>query len=467
MTAIPRLWLMPLALAVAVLVGSLVQFPLSLVVVVGGVGGLLLLWWKPWLGFCLLVVSEVVCTEDRLLYTENLARTPYYETLPYFGGNLYELALLGLLATVLVRNRWRIVRSRLDVPVLALATTVTLGMIIGGLTSGDWTRAYEPRRLAHFFAAYILVTNLIDDRRKLTALLVLYLAATGLKGVQGMWLYSQGEGLVVKWNMRAIFTGWGDGLNFTAYLLVVSAFWFRRVRLPGQALWWLLSVPVLFSFLMSYKRAFYVALVGGLLVLFVLFDAAARRRMIFYGGLALTAMLAVLVASGKWGAFSARILSIFEPKKESSANYRLVEWQNALISIRQHPWLGIGLGGILAMVLFLPRTNLLGVHNTFLWSATKMGVPGLFCILWLLIAMLGSALRHRRRAEGRDRVVAECLIAILCAFTAAAMFAPMLHQMRTSFWLGCLAGVISIFERTTAQQQNRTASPPPEPSSSP
>lgn len=440
-----RLWPLPLIAAALVVSASVVDLPSSAIAVLGGTAVLLLAWSQPWLGFAFLFATEVLCTEDRLLQTEKLAPTIYYDRLPVLGCNVFELGMLVLIFSFLVRNRWRPIRSRMDVPVLAFMLIGAVGFVTGGVLSGDWTHLYEPRRLFHFFAAYLLAVNLLDDRRKVFAFLLIFMAATGLKGIHGVWLYSQGEGLLVKWRMRAIFTGWGDGLNFATYLLVLAAFWFRRIRLPAQSLWFVLALPVTFSFLMSYKRAYYVALAAGVAVLFVLFDAPARKRLIAYGAVMGAAGVLLLAVGGKLDMLMERILSIAQPKKESSANYRLIEWQNALIAIRAHPWAGIGLGGVLAMVVFLPRTNLLGVHNTFLWSATKMGVLGLLATLWLFVAAFSVALRDRRLRRGVDRVTTEAFLAILGGFTAAAVFAPMFHQTRTSFWFGAFVGVLSIF----------------------
>ncbi len=435
---------MPLALALLIAATALWTLPVGFVPILGGAIALLLICWQPWLGLSLLFAAQVLCTEDILLRTEDLRPTIYYDSLPYFHGNIFELMILLLAGAMLVRYRLRIVRSRMDIPILALAVMTVIGYLTGGYNSGNWTRIYEPRRMVHFFAAYFLFTNLIDNRRKFDTFLLIFLAATGLKGIHGMWLYAHGEGLMVKWRIRAIFTGWGDGLNFTTYLLIMAAAWFRRIRLPGQLLWWLLSFPVVFSFLMSYKRSFYIGLVAGIGVLFLLFDGDARRRLLTYSAIAAFLGLALIIATGNWYAFSSRVASIFQPKKESSANYRIVEWKNALIAIRMNPWLGIGMGGILTMIIFLSRTNLLGIHNTYLWAAAKMGFGGLLCVCWFLLSLAALALRDRKNSDAQTKFRAEIFLAVLTAICCVGVFAPLFHQTRTSFWLGIFAGIVSI-----------------------
>ena len=153
-------------------------------------------------------------------------------------------------------------------------------------------------------------------------------------------------------------------------------------------------------------------------------------------------ILAIIALTGQWHAMSMRLESILHPTEESSANYRLVEWRNAMISIRNHPWFGIGLGGVMPMEIWLSRTNLLGVHNTFLWIAVKMGVFGLFSLLLIHVAFLRHLVQQNERL--RDpflRSVSRGLTCVFIAFITAEMFAPMFTQMRTATWMGIILGL--------------------------
>jgi O-antigen ligase len=199
---------------------------------------------------------------------------------------------------------------------------------------------------------------------------------------------------------------------------------------------------VLFTLINTYKRAYYVGFAFALGCLFLLEGGRRRFRFLLLSSVAFALLLALITATDRWYAVTQSVWSIFHPTKESSAHYRLVEWQNALISVRRYPWLGIGLGGILEMVLFLPRTNLLGVHNTYLWVAVKMGVIGLLTYLWLILSFVGQMMRQRRQLPDSFRLwVNQGLLLSFIAFLAAQFFAPMFSQMRTSTWMGVVMGL--------------------------
>ena len=431
------------ALATGVLVLVAVAMPpWSAVVVLAGVFGLLIFLSRLDLAFCLFVVSEVLITEDILLVTEKLHPTLYRTSLPGIFINPFEVALVILFLATVLSSRGRLVRTTLDIPLLGFGIACILGYLTCVHLTGEPQRLFEPRRVLHFYLVFFLVVNIINSPSRLRLLLWTFAAAVILKSLQGVYLYQLGAGLEIKWRIKAIFTGWGDGLNFVTYLLFGLLLLLRR---PEGVRWkrWLLFWPiVLFTLVSTYKRAYYVGFAFALGCLFLLEGGRRRFHFVMFSTVAVALLLAVITVGDKWYAVSESVWSIFHPTKESSAHYRLVEWRNALISVRRYPWLGIGLGGILEMVLFLPRTNLLGVHNTYLWAAAKMGVLGLLMYLWLTLSFVWQLMRQRHELPDSFRLwVNQGLLLSFLAFSAAQFFAPMFSQMRTSTWMGIVMGV--------------------------
>ena len=96
--------------------------------------------------------------------------------------------------------------------------------------------------------------------------------------------------------------------------------------------------------LVSYKRAYYLAFIVAMCVVFLLQGKRARFRFFLLLLAAALIFAGALTAAGQWEAFAMRFGSIFTPTKESGAHYRIIEWRNALISIEKNPVTGIGLG---------------------------------------------------------------------------------------------------------------------------
>lgn len=435
------LWIFGALITSVALVG-VIWPPYSSVLALAAVFGAILLIAKPEIAFALFFAVETLFSEDILLATEKLYPTLYYIPLPGIGINVFEVALLLLIAATVLHRKGRLAATPLDPSLFLFAAACVLGYATCVVLYGDPARVFEPRRLLHFFCAYFLTINLIRDKKALQLFITIYLVAITCKAMQGVYLYLLGEGLLIKWRIRAIFTGWGDSLNFVTFLLILGTFILDRTSLPYRR-WYLALTPVvLFSFMFSYKRAYYVALLAGLFMMALLLKGKARVRLFALGVAGFVVLLGLIVAMGQWQAVQMRVESILNPSRESSANYRLIEWQNAMISIKKNPVFGIGLGGVMPMEIWLSRTNLLGVHNTYLWVAVKLGAIGLFCY-FLVLSCFGLHL-FRQGSRLNDpylRTLARAFLCVLIAFMAAQMFAPMFQQMRTSAWFGILLGL--------------------------
>lgn len=397
---------------------------------------------RPDWAFALFFAVETLFSEDILLITEQLEQTIYRIPLPYIGLNCFEVALVILIAAALLQRRGVILGTALDFSLLLFGLACLSGFITCLVLYHDPSRVFEPRRLLHFFAAYFLTVNLIRNKESLHFFLAVFFIAVCLKALQGIFLFTGGAGLLIKWKIRAIFTGWEDSLCFVTFLMMVGTFWIERTAIAGKR-WFILLIPaVVFSFLFSYKRAYYLAILTGSASLFWMQGGKSRFRLICIALAGALLMVLLITATGQWHAIGMRIESILNPTQESSANYRLVEWRNAAISIRTHPLFGIGLGGIMPMEIWLSRTNLLGVHNTFLWVTVKMGALGLFSLLLIHFVFLRRLIHQN--AFLRDpflRTVSRGITCSFIAFATAEMFAPMFTQMRTATWLGIILGL--------------------------
>jgi len=440
---LPRIHALLFAAAVLALAAAgIVYPPYSIAVVLAVVLGMFLLFSRPDLAFGLFFAIETLFSEDVLLTTEKLEVTIYRVNLPMIGMNAFELAFVFLILAALIQRQGRIAGTRLDFSVMFFGLAALIGYLTCIRLYGDPLRLFEPRRMLHFFLSYFLAVNLIRTKSSLQAFLSLFFFAVILKSLEGGYLYLLGEGLEIKWRIRAIFTGWEDSLTFVTYLLFLGVIVVGKYDFPFKRIYLIFSPVVFYTFLFSYKRAYYVAMAVGLLLLLGMQGWKAKMRMAAWLLLCGVLMAGLITVMGQWQAIGMRFESILNPTKESSANYRLIEWQNAYISIKRNPIFGIGLGGVMPMEIFLSRTNLLGVHNTYLWAAVKMGILGFFSYVLLHIAFLRRLMRQNGALHDLYlQAVSKGIACSFAAFAAAEMFAPMFAQMRTAAWLGVMMGI--------------------------
>lgn len=92
-----------------------------------------------------------------------------------------------------------------------------------------------------------------------------------------------------------------------------------------------------------------------------------------------------LLSKGDTLLFGGRIRSIID-FYETSNKQRIEIWKKSLISIKNHPLLGVGIGNfpvVLAQDIKLAKAGS-SAHNLYLHIAAELGIPALLLILWLL-----------------------------------------------------------------------------------
>jgi hypothetical protein len=93
-----------------------------------------------------------------------------------------------------------------------------------------------------------------------------------------------------------------------------------------------------------------------------------------------------LVSKGNFGLFGSRIKSVID-FGETSNSQRIIIWKKSLTSIKENPFLGVGIGNfpvILGEDARLARAGS-SAHNIYLHIASEMGIPALLIVIALLV----------------------------------------------------------------------------------
>jgi O-antigen ligase len=186
--------------------------------------------------------------------------------------------------------------------------------------------------------------KLLHTRAKLMVIwAVLALLAIILSGTRGIWAASIGLPLV-------------GGIGI---------WWFRSHTTAARRLWW----KYLLVFTASYYLLFAIA--------WPIFISPQ-----------------FLLSKGDWALLGNRVRSIVDFGETSNAQ-RLEIWRATLISIGDHPFLGVGIGNfptVLHQHVTLARAGS-SAHNVWLHVAAEMGVPALMFWIGVWLLILQSAVR--------------------------------------------------------------------------
>jgi len=175
-----------------------------------------------------------------------------------------------------------------------------------------------------------------------------------------------------------------------------------KKRMSMHVLW----VPAIFlAAILSGTRGIWAASVGVIIVMFVvlywfkkdsidvyrqnIFKYISLYIMVFFLLFAVAYPIFVspqfLVGKANTEIFGERIRSIID-FGETSNNQRIEIWKKSLVSIKQRPLLGVGIGNfptVLDQNIFLSRAGS-SAHNLYLHIAATMGIPAAVLAIWFL-----------------------------------------------------------------------------------
>lgn len=183
-----------------------------------------------------------------------------------------------------------------------------------------------------------------------------------------------------------------------------------RTFRPWFALEWFVSLAGLAA---TYTRGAWIGFATGVLALC---PAIRRRRWLLAAGFL---MVGVVVMAGPQH-LRERVVTMTNPD-DVTVKERIYMWRSGIAMWREHPWLGVGPGGVKREYRNYAQAEALKrrtghLHNSALQILVELGVAGLLAWLWIWAAFFTEAVRLFRRlpaaAIGERALVAGSIAAI-------------------------------------------------------
>jgi hypothetical protein len=391
-----------------------------------------LLWKRPYLTPAVLLFGALTIEQFPDPLSPSYARATSGIPLFHGLGSLHlapaDLLLLlgGVLALVKHLERPAAARRPIPWPILGIAGAVLVGLASGMLHHGDLRVMFmETRPYVYLIATYFLACAFLTSRRSLQAVLWTIVMAAAFKATQALLIFVAVRHEVPR--PEAVL-GHEDALFFGIFIFLTGALWLFDIRTRMRTMaTWVLPL-VIAADLANSRRAAWLVLGGGCVVLAIIAAKAMpwRRLLVLRIGAVVGVLLAVYMPaywnkSGGLAQPARAIRSIVAPntRDASSDLYRVQENLNLKVNIRRGGILGRGFGvpidypieiadisDIDPLIAYVP-------HNGVLYVLMRMGVAGGIA-LWALIgvALIGAC----RLARSRDRE-----LAVVGAFVASAL----------------------------------------------
>jgi O-antigen ligase len=285
-----------------------------------------------------------------------------------------------------------------------------LASVLASATAVDPYRSFKDLRNVFepaFF--FLLVNHLSGEERAITLSHVLITAAT-LMAMYGLTQsMAQGAAFRVHGTM-SIYMTFAGVVMLIALMALAQAFFMPRHR--GSSGLVLSVILLTASLVMTHTRGAWLGLAAGVTLIL-----GFRQKTLL---LALP-VVAVVIFLASPAAVRERIRSLVDPQ-DVTARERLYMWGSGVQILRDHPWTGVGIAGVLRAYPAYKHPDAVRarrghLHNNLLQVAAERGVIGLLCWLWIWVAFYRHTWRIFRGLGPDDRPAQSLVIGSLASVT--------------------------------------------------
>ncbi len=405
------------------------------------------------------LISDIV-TVSWFPFTKNLSSP---ESITFLTDSLslspFELTVIWALIVTGFRNHeagGRPFRSTpLSRPMMVFAFFVAVGLITGMSRGGDSRAAiFEVRPLIYFVLFTVLVVNVCSNRRDYQLMLYAALGAIFVQGLLSLKFYLALPG-VVRQDLEAL-NEHGSAISMNLlFAMLFAALAFRGVSKRTRWTLLLLSLPLVYVYFVSQRRAAVVALGVALILIGIMLFMRQRRT--FWKVVPLVGVIALGYIGAFWNSESTvgfpaqAVKSVLAPDQlsaadQSSDEYRQIERYNLTYTIRADPLRGQGFGQPFLRPVPLPdisrfEFNAYLPHNSLLWIWIKTGFFGFVTMMYIFArTVISGAARFRAAPPGIESVIAASGV-IFVAMFATFLFVDIAWEVRNVVLLAVAMGL--------------------------
>lgn len=370
---------------------------------------------------------------------------------------------------LLTKDKYRLVRSRMNYPIFAYIIACTLSLF----SSVDiYISLYSLTGIVLLAALYFLVPHIVRKRKQIKKIMVSLISVSGLISIysvaQYLGLDLLGLKVIGSGNISGPFENRNVLASFLVFTMPVSAgFFFEKIGKKMKIMVGLGAMITLVALVYTRTRGAWVGFIGAMAIFACIkLTAEGGMKKIFkslFSKKSLIIIFLMVVCLGllirydykKQVSFTKKFLSIADVK-DPATRHRFVMWHTAIDIIKDHPLLGTGVGTFKKIhpkyqSKYL-RTEKYGIfqglsqfaHNDYLEITANTGILGLGSFLWLIVTLYWTGLKRLKQIS-ESKYSPNLLIITLSSLTAVlihSFFHYSFYLPTTSMlfwlWLGLL-----------------------------
>jgi hypothetical protein len=466
----------------ALLLGGAIVGSIGGLAAVGGRGGdvvafvailiLIAVWLRPQLAPVLMISTGLAIEQFPLGLTNGSVEVnvPITNSIPYYTGlgpihlepsDLLPFLLLGIymVRSASTEGRWW-PRSQLSFAVLVVFAFMLITEFIGvGLHKGTIRESlFECRPILYMAVGYLLTSVALRTRGAVQAMLWAFTIVEPFKALQGTYVWFVTRSWTGPDKPQNVL-GHEEAMFFTIFFLMVAALWLFGVRgrLRKVATW--LTPLVLWGDLINDRRAAWLVLGAGLVVLVVVgYQALPEKRRAIRWTTLITAVIFAAYLGAFWnntagtlGSPADAIKSQFTPTPRDALSdiYRIDEDANLKYNIKLDGPLGEGYGNQIDYALPMPGLVTAGdsgimyvPHNGVLYILMRMGILGAAAWWALIGAGIIAGCRVARSRNREFAAIGAMIAGALVGYAIEGATDMGFTFPRIAVVMGCLYGLL-------------------------
>ncbi|MDI6802819.1 MAG: O-antigen ligase family protein [Bacteroidota bacterium] len=397
-------------------------------------------------------------------YFQNLKSLKYFSKIDFAVINPLELHIFLILTVwiILISTGKKVNLMRVPVwlSTILFFAWLFLSFIYGMSTGGSFLPAlWELRALFYLGIIFFLTPQIIQSREQIVNLIWVCIGAIAFKAVQGLIRLVR---LGFNFGSRTELTNHEDPLFFVSLLiLLLGLILFKYNSRQRQVLSWI-SLPLLFVFVLSQRRAAYAALGFAIITFIILLPKLERLKLIKI--LIPVVILFSIYTISLWNnestfAIPAQLVkTIFvEPKSKDDLRYysnlyRDFENYNLAQTVKRAPAIGIGFGNkydqpVMLTKIPFPLQEYIP-HNEIYWLFVKTGAIGFF-LFWLFIDsyILRAAFIFNRLKDLYFKSLCAVIIVAIVGQIVVSFYDLQFTYYRNMVFLGMLMGLLPVIDK--------------------
>ena len=390
-----------------------------------------------------------------------------YKPIPWLTASYFDyifaLAVFIWLVKIGWPSRHELFRTLVARPMLWFLGFSTFSLCVGVVKGYPVYYALREFRVsAYFVLFYFMAVSIFKDSARRDVFIKLLAWTAVAVGCVGIVRYALGIGKEY-YGETLIYYDIADSMVMYSGLFVLASYWLVRRR--GGMLVILLSIPIFFSLLFSYRRGAWIACIAGALVLAWISrvhktNRTRRMRWLAPTAIAATVAIVVYVGSNWQELLTERIASIGDVYEDTSNVFRIMDTLNALVTFSRHPIIGLGSGGqydfdyyseAVAPAIFWENASR-ACHDGYIYILFKMGIFGFIAYMSILYGFVRRWFRLRKRAIADvDKIPYYALGTAVIAILVNNITSPVPDSLRPALLLAVLMACLS----TLMMDQNK------------